>query len=181
MVSRFEQAVDQHQRKVYTFARYYLGDAQEAEDITQETLLKLWQRQDQVDPEGTRAWLLQVTRNACLDRLRRRQTAAKIFAADPEGEATERVSAVEPGPEARAEAADFRLHLRRALEQLADPMRSIVILREVQGLKYQEICDVLDIPLNTVRVYLHRGRRRLREQLQQVYGDAATGDGLKVS
>ncbi|MCP3957978.1 MAG: sigma-70 family RNA polymerase sigma factor [bacterium] len=169
----FEAAVDRHQRKVYTFARYYLGNGEEAEDITQETLLKLWQRRDQVDPEGTRAWLLQVARNACLDRLRRRQSAAKLFAVDPEGEAAEQAPDAKPGPQARAEASDFRQHLRLALEQLADPMRSIVILREVQGLKYQEICEVLDVPLTTVRVYLHRGRRRLREQLRDVYGDAA--------
>ena len=170
----FEQAVDRHQRKVYTFARYYLGNAEEAEDITQETLMKLWQRRDQVDPEGTRAWLLQVARNACLDRIRRRQTTARLFTVDAEDDAVETTPDGQPGPVARAEAADFRLHLRRALDELADPMRSIVILREVQGFKYQEICDVLDIPLNTVRVYLHRGRRRLREQLKGVYGDAAT-------
>ena len=70
--------------------------------------------------------------------------------------------------------ADFRRHLRDALEQLADPMKSIVILREIQGLKYHEIADALDVPLNTVRVYLHRGRRRLREQLKEVYGDVGT-------
>ncbi|MEM7356051.1 MAG: sigma-70 family RNA polymerase sigma factor, partial [Acidobacteriota bacterium] len=68
----------------------------------------------------------------------------------------------------------FRRHLKQALEQLKDPMKSIVILREVQGLKYQEIAQVLDIPLATVRVYLHRGRRRLRQQLKEVYGHGAT-------
>ncbi len=174
MVSGFDAAVQRHQRKVYTFARYYLGQAEEAEDITQEVFLKLWRHQRSLDAEGTRAWLLKVTRNACYDRLRRRQSAAKVFADDAEESATERVSAPEPGPEARAAAADFRRHLGSALEELADPMKSIVILREIQGMKYHEIAGVLGVPLNTVRVYLHRGRARLREQLKEVYGHAGT-------
>ena len=170
----FEAAVERHQRKVYTFARYYLGQAEEAEDITQEVFLKLWRNHRQIDAEGTRPWLLQVTRNACFDRLRRRQSASKVFAEDAEEPAVELVQGAEPTPEKHAAAADFRRHLAHALEQLADPMKSIVILREIQGLKYQEISEVLGVPLNTVRVYLHRGRTRLREQLQEVYGDAST-------
>ncbi len=173
MVSGFDAAVQRHQRKVYTFARYYLGQAEEAEDITQEVFLKLWRHSPELDVEATRAWLLTVTRNACYDRLRRRRSSAKVFADDPEESATEKVSAVEPGPEARAAAADFRRHLKSALKQLKDPMKSIVILREIQGLKYDEIAGVLGVPLNTVRVYLHRGRARLRRELKEVYGHEA--------
>lgn len=169
-MSVFEAVVERHQRKVYTFARYYLGQTQEAEDITQEVFLKLWRNRRQVDAEGTRAWLLKVTRNACFDRLRRRQSAARVFASDSSEPAVENVQVADPDPEARAAAADFRRHLGGALEQLIDPMKSIVILREIQGLKYDEIADVLGVPLNTVRVYLHRGRARLREQLKEVYG-----------
>lgn len=174
MVSAFEAVVGRHQRKVYTFARYYLGQTQEAEDITQEVFLKLWHNRREIDAEGTRAWLLKVTRNACFDRLRRRQTAARIFADDSSEPEVEKIRVADPDPEARAAAADFRRHLSSALEQLTDPMKSIVILREVQGLKYDEIAEVLGVPLNTVRVYLHRGRARLREQLKEVYGHGAT-------
>ncbi len=166
----FETAVDRHQRKVYTFARYYLGSSEEAEDVTQEVLIKLWRHQSKIDPDGQHAWIMKVTRNACFDRLRRRQSAAKVFAEDPEELASARVPADDPDPESRAAASDFQRHLRIALEQLKDPMKSIVILREIQGLKYQEIAETLEIPLNTVRVYLHRGRQKLREQLREVYG-----------
>lgn len=183
MVSSFEAAVERHQRKVYTFASYYLGNPAEAEDITQEVLVRMWRQWSKLDGERLGPWLLRVTRNACYDLLRRRRSAAKLFVLEPETRETEEgfdlLPAVEaasddgPDPEARAEGSDFRHHLRRALDQLGEPFRSIVILREIQGFKYREISDALDLPLNTVRVYLHRGRRRLREQLREVYGHAA--------
>jgi RNA polymerase sigma-70 factor (ECF subfamily) len=74
-----------------------------------------------------------------------------------------------PGPGERAEATDVRRLFRGALRELREPLRSAIILREVLGLKYQEVADALEIPLNTVRVYLHRGRRRLREELTGAY------------
>ena len=169
----FEAAAYRHQRKVFTFARYYLGSSEEAEDVTQEVLIKLWQHQREIADDGQHAWIMQVTRNACFDRLRRRRSAARVFQEDPEERAAAKVPANDPDPEARAAASDFQHHLRLALEQLKDPMKSIVILREIQGLKYQEIAEALEIPLNTVRVYLHRGRQRLREQLREVYGHAS--------
>lgn len=174
MVSGFEAAVRRHQRRVFTFARYYLGNCEEAEDITQDVLLKLWRMQRKIDIAGQQAWLLKVTRNACFDRLRRRRTAARIFVESAAESVAAGVAGGDPDPEAAAAATDLRRHLQRALEQLNDPMKSIVILREVQGLRYQEIAEVLGIPLSTVRVYLHRGRRRLREQLREVYRHVAT-------
>jgi RNA polymerase sigma-70 factor (ECF subfamily) len=62
-----------------------------------------------------------------------------------------------------------------ALAGLSEPAKSIVILREIQGLSYREIGDVLELPLSTVRVALHRGRRRLREELREVYNHVAAG------
>ena len=58
------------------------------------------------------------------------------------------------------------------LRELSEPYRSVLILREIQGLKYREIADTLEMPLNTVRVHLHRGRRKLRERLHEDYADA---------
>ncbi len=170
----FAAAVERHQRKVYTFARYYLGNAEEAKDITQDVLLKLWQSPLEIDEEGQRAWLLKVTRNACFDRLRRRTSTAKIFTEDPEQQTAMTMPDNEPSPEIQATAKDFRQHLQQALEELKDPMKSIVILREIEGLAYQEISEVLDVPLNTVRVYLHRGRRLIRRQLSEVYGNVGS-------
>jgi RNA polymerase sigma-70 factor (ECF subfamily) len=173
MVSGFEAAVEDHQRRIYTFARYYLGNQEEADDITQEVLLRLWRNRNELDDEYLGAWLLRVTRNACYDLLRRRRSAAKVFSAESEDEVAETEPARQPGPQDRAEASSFRGHLRDALEELGEPYRSVIILREIQGLKYQEISDALEMPLTSVRVNLHRGRKKLRERLREVYDHAA--------
>jgi RNA polymerase sigma-70 factor (ECF subfamily) len=112
-------------------------------------------------------WLIRVTRNASIDALRKRGSYRALVDEDPEGEATSRFASPGAGPDAAAEAADFRKQLERALHQIHEPYRSIIILREIQDLKYEEIAAALDLPLNTVKVYLHRGRRLLRERLRE--------------
>jgi RNA polymerase sigma factor (sigma-70 family) len=168
-VTGFEAAVAKHQRKVFSFAHYYLGNPTEAEDVVQEVLLRLWQHWKGLDSERLEPWLLKVTRNACYDQLRKRRSSSRVLAPDPENRARDGAISDHPDPEAMAQASDFRRHLLATLCRLDEPVRSVVILREIQGLKYQEIADILDVPLNTVRVYLHRGRQKLRQQLEGIY------------
>ncbi len=170
---RFSTEVRRHQRRVFTFARYLLSDQEEAEDVTQEVLVRLWRSGAEVASDRLERWLLRVTRNACYDRLRRRRSAARVVAAAGEDGAAEAVAWGGPDPEALASASEFGRRLLAALADLREPARSIVILREIQGLSYQEIADVLEIPLATVRVSLHRGRRRLRERLREVVDHVA--------
>jgi RNA polymerase sigma factor (sigma-70 family) len=174
MTTGFEAVVARYQRRVFTFSRYFLGQREEAEDVTQEVLLRLWRHADGLDPERLGAWLLRVTRNACYDRLRQRRSAATLVAPDLDPEVAEAAVSGDPDPAAQAEAAEFRRHLLAALGRLEEPYRSVLILREVQELQYQEISDILEMPLNTVRVYIHRGRQRLREQLKEVHGHVHT-------
>ena len=166
MLSAFQKLADRNRDRIFTFACYCLGDRDEAEDVTQEVLLRLWNNWQRIEVERVGPWLIHVTRNACIDVLRKRRTYRALVAADPEGEAMSRAVSYEPDPVEVAAASDFQKHLERALKEIAEPYRSIVILREVQDLKYEEISEALDMPLNTVKVYLHRGRRKLREQLK---------------
>lgn len=169
MPTPFESTVERYQRKVYSFAHYLLSNREEAEDVTQEVLLRFWRNQRGVDEETVGAWLLRVTRNACYDLLRRRQTAlAQSFESGLDGDAARNVPSAEPDPESRAQTTDFRKQLLKALDGLGEPYKSVVLLREVQGLAHREIGEALGIPENTVRVHLHRGRRKLREQLREV-------------
>lgn len=163
----FEEAVATHGRRVFTLSVYLLGDHQEAEDVTQEVLIRLWRWGHKVAPQRIGAWLLQVTRNACIDLIRKRKgNNAILCETDPN--AVEHIRESSPGPERLLSASRLGQAIRRALSRLSEPHRSVVILREIQGLSYQEISDVLEMPLNNVRVNLHRGRRKLREELGEV-------------
>lgn len=157
-----------HMDKVYSFAYYYLGNREDAEDVAQEVLIRYWNHRSKLEADGTPAWLNRVTRNACFDQLRRRKTRRAVLDQDGDAKA-ERAPSTGLDPERRATGNDFQRHLKRALTAVPEPYRSVVILREIQDLKYGEIAGRLEMPLNTVKTYLHRGRRQLRELLREVY------------
>jgi RNA polymerase sigma-70 factor (ECF subfamily) len=163
----FRKLVGQYQDRVFTFVYYSLKNREEAEDVTQEVLMKLWQHNEEVDPEKLTAWVMRVARNAVIDVTRRQRTRSAVFA---EGADFEVVEALVAAPGADSEKAvrsrETRDALESALAAVDEPYRSIVVMREIQNMTYAEIVDVLELPLNTVKVYLHRGRRMLREALR---------------
>lgn len=158
-------AVALHKDRVFSFALYYLGDRDLAEDVTQEVLIKLWKHWKGLEVDDLAAWLTTVTRNASFDALRRRKRAA----VQPGGDgAFARMPDPRPDPAREAAGSELGARLRTALAELAEPYRSILILREIQQRPHQEIADTLEMPLITVRVYAHRGRKMLREALRDV-------------
>ena len=162
----FDAAIAKHARRVFTLAVYLLGDREEAEDVTQEVLIRLWRRGQEVDRERIGPWLTRVTRNAAIDTIRRRKSGVR--AVTDTGDGSIDVPEGSPGPERLAQSSQLGSQLLAALHAMSEPHRSVVILREIQGLSYREIGEVLEMPLSTVRVSLHRGRRWLREELREV-------------
>ena len=158
-------ALAAHRHRVYAFALRLTGCREDAADVTQEVLVRLWRHGDAVEAERRTAWVLRVTRNAAFDLLRRRQTRAAFTVTN--NDLPDRAPADGHAPDTLAESADWRRHLHEALDALDEPYRSIVLLREVEDLPYQAIADALDLPLNTLKVYLHRARRRLRDALRE--------------
>jgi len=152
----FDAAVEKHARRVFTLAVYLLGDREEAEDVTQEGLIRLWRKGHEVDPERIGPWLTRVTRNAAIDIIRRRGHGVRGLTDADDGLVD--LPEDSPGPEGLAQSSE---------------LGSRLLLREVQGLSYREIGEALEMPLSTVRVTLHRGRRRLREELREVRHDVA--------
>lgn len=161
----FKHHVDAHEDRIFRFARSMLKNEATAQDVTQDVLITFWEHREELDAERILPWLLRVTRNACIDQLRRRQTRHNTMTVDTDG--LRDASSPRPGPYVHAELADFEEHLHEALDKVDEPYRRIVELRELQELKYKEIADLLDMPLNTVKVYIHRGRKKLREQLSR--------------
>jgi len=170
MKKPFRKLVGQYQDRVFTFAYYSLKNREEAEDVTQEVLMKLWQHNQNVEPEKLTAWVMRVARNAVIDATRRHRTRSAVIAEGPDFEVVEGLVAA-PGADSEhaVHARETRDALESALAGVEEPYRSIVVMREIQGMTYAEIVDVLEMPLNTVKVYLHRGRRMLREALREKF------------
>ncbi|CAN5489133.1 sigma-70 family RNA polymerase sigma factor [soil metagenome] len=154
-----------YQKRVYAFARTIVSCDAEAADVTQEVLLKVWRSGANVPEDRQQAWIYRVTRNACLDALRKRQSRRQW------SEASARLED-HPGdslaPDAELMQGDLRACLETAISRLDEPFRSLVVLRDLHDLSYDEIAETLELPLTTVKVYLHRARRRLRESCRDV-------------
>lgn len=154
----FQQWVTQHQNDVWSLARYLLQDTAEAEDAAQEVFVRLWTHRQNIDGERVRPWLMKVTRNECLDRLRRFK---------PEQALDETLTA--PGtPLTDLQQARDSDGLQQALGQLREPFRSLIVLRDVRQHSYQDVALTLDMSMSQVKVYLHRARKQLREQLSEM-------------
>ena len=162
----FNTRVRMHRDRIFGLAFHMLGNEAEAADVTQDVFIRLWKHHERLEEDLILGWLLRVARNACIDAMRRRKTRRTLFGADPE--LMERVEGTDQSPEQSASAALFRERLDEALECLGEPHRSIVVLREIHECKYEEISETLDLPLNTVKVYLHRARKALRKELGEV-------------
>ncbi len=165
-VDAFTERVHQYQDRIYGFACAYLKDDAAAKDVTQDVFIRYWNHYDDVDDERAIAWLMRVTRNACIDLLRKRQTRRKSVTVDSEN--LHRAPDAEADPYADTESADFETRLDAALAEIDEPYRSVVTMRELHNMKYKEISDALDMPINTVKVYIHRGRKKLRHELAEV-------------
>ena len=156
---------------VFTSARYALRHTEDAEDVTQEVLVRLWKHRDSIEPEKTKAWVMHVARNLVIDVSRRQRARTEVFAITVPGDV--RVASVPAADtaDAHTDQRELREVLERAIAELDEPYRSIVIMREIQGLTYEEIAGGLNMPLGTIKVYLHRGRRRLRDAMRQELDD----------
>ena len=171
VMSRFDDTVSLYRNQVYTFARYLVRDVGAAEDVTQEAFIRLWRHPRMLRSNKLLPWLLKVTRNLCLDSLRSQRARRRLEAVhlDAVPETADR----SPGPEVLACSSEYQRSIVAAIDELREPARSIVVLREVQGFSYQEIADALALNLSNVRVSLHRARRQMRERLKEVVTHAA--------
>ncbi len=156
----FRALCHRHRDEVYRYAHALLANRADAEDAAQEVLLRLWNHLPTMNFFNIRAWLLRTTRHYCLDQIRRRSNrTAPLLMSDEALDDRPDELAVNPSC-----AADSSLRLevaREALLKLPEKLRSVFVLYEVNGLRYREIAETLEIPINTVKVYLSRAREKL--------------------
>jgi len=167
----FRDLVEMHRHRIFNLCCYYLGPSQDAEDVAQEVLVRLWRNLDRVDEKALSVWLARVTRNLCLDLLRKKKRDRGIFSGDGFEAACEGVANGRDDPRAALEERDLRRQILLAMQGMEEPYRGILILREIQEMSYGEIGEALGLPLNTVRVYLHRARKRLRDEIREKVTD----------
>lgn len=166
MKRRFEQLVDQHGSRLYQLARLMLGRDDEAEDVAQETLVKLWRNVDSLHAGQELSWLITCTRNACLDILRgRTRTRGLLRLVASEHKALGPADDRGPGDEFDSD--ERARELRAALAEMPEPGRSLLILRDIQELDVATVAATLELSENQVKVYTFRARRQLRHRLEE--------------
>jgi RNA polymerase sigma-70 factor (ECF subfamily) len=156
---RFRLAVLLHDRAVHRLAAALLRDPREAEDVTQETFLSYWQHGATV--ERPREWLLKVARNGALGRLRK----SGRLVSHEQHEVPE--ASHDRDPAWHYEQQELAGELRKLVDTLPEPQRSLLVMFDVQGFDGATCARVLGLNVNQVKEYLHRARRRLRAQLER--------------
>ncbi len=142
---------------MFGLALHLTGDHDVAADVAQEAFIRLWTHREKVEEARAGAWLLRVTRNLAIDHFRTARRWATSSETEPDA-----LAASDPLPDEEVEQSARAARVHAALDGLREPFRSLLVLRELQELSYEEIGEVLDLPLTSVKVYLHRARKMLR-------------------
>ncbi len=158
----WDEVVREHASRVYRLAFRLSGNRADAEDLTQETFVRVFKSLAEYTPGTFEGWLHRITTNLFLDMVRRRQRIR--FDALPE-DAGDRLASRESGPETTYDEMHLDPEIQRALDELPADFRVAVVLCDLEQLSYEEIAATLGIKVGTVRSRIHRGRVLLRQAL----------------
>ena len=163
----FNALVVAYQGRVYSVCLRMLGSPQPAEDATQETFIAAYRAVSRFRRGSLRAWLFKIAANVCYDEIRRLRSRPQVPLDAPAGD--ERPAAEPPSPDEPLEERAVRQELARGLEQalasLPADQRLAIVLRDVQGLAYEEVAEATGASLGTVKSRISRGRAALRDSL----------------
>ncbi len=166
----FGELVDRYERRVYAICYRYLGNHADAQDATQDTFLAVARRASTFRHRSQLStWLYRVTVNACNDLARKRRRRPQVPVADV-AEVTHPAQGADADPMA---ARETELEVQRALLALDDLSRTVLVLVALEGLSYQEVAGMVDLPVGTVKSRVHRARARMADLLT----DVVTADG----
>lgn len=174
-VSAFQLIVETYQRRVIDVAYRLLGDRDEAEDIAQETFLKVYLSAESYQPKaGLFTYLYTIAINMALNRLRKKKRerwfSLDVFKKEGEGGMGSEVPAdPEDRPDLSFEQAERETVVRRALDVLPPAQKTAVVLSRYEGLSYKQIAEVMDISVPAVESKLHRAKQTLRKELSAYF------------
>ncbi len=154
-----------------------LRNRMDADDVTQEVLIKLWKNLDNFNMNAAGSYIMKMTHNLCIDYLRKRNVSLNRYIdIDNDFEETYMNLNDLNNPELMVSSESLNQRLKEAIENLPVNLKSIFIMYQLQGMKYKEISKVLDIPLNTVKVYLMRARIKLQNELKLFKDEVPDGN-----
>lgn len=166
----YRELIRRYQRPVFSLIFRMVRDRELAEDLAQETFIKVLNAIDSYRPEYKfSSWIFKIANNAAIDHLRRRNLDTLSLDGSPHAETAEAIEAttLQIGSDAETpleEVANRELgsQIEEAIGRLRPEYRSCILLRHVEGRPYEEIAEILDLPLGTVKTYIHRARNELR-------------------
>ena len=166
----YRELIRRYQRPVFSLVYRMVRDRELAEDLAQETFIKVLKAIDSYRPEYKfSSWIFKIANNAAIDHLRRRGLNTLSLDGSPHAESADAIEAttlqIGDGAESQLEEVASRelgAQIEAAIGQLRPEYRSCIILRHIDGRPYEEIAELLDLPLGTVKTYIHRARNELR-------------------
>ncbi len=160
----FKKEILPIREKLFRVALRITGNPPEAEDVVQETFIKVWeQRRELQRIQNLEAWCMQLTKNRAIDKRRLRYNQSQGL------DAAYGLSSGETTPDRQAELTDEMQQVRQLMRELPEKQRIAMQLRDIDGLSYQEISDMLDMPLNQVKTNIFRARKGMRSKLVQLW------------
>lgn len=165
--SAFNRLMEAHERRMYAVALRMCGNREDAQDCLQEAMLRIYRAISGFKGQSSfSTWVYRITMNTCLDELRRKKNKqnTSLDGLLDTGWSPQDDSA---SPERHAVQSETRRLLHEAIRDLPEDMRSAIVLRDIQGLSYEEIAQALDINVGTIKSRISRGREKLREKLKK--------------
>jgi RNA polymerase sigma-70 factor (ECF subfamily) len=170
-ISVFEELVLKYQDRIYNLCRHMLDNAHDAEDAAQGTFIKAYQNLKKFRPESSLyTWLYRIAVNTCLD-YKKRPFFASFFRKSDEGEEfVDEPSSDWPSPERLYESKQIGLALHYSISKLSPKLRTAIVLKEIENLSYEEITDILEVSIGTVKSRISRAREELKKLMKNYIG-----------
>ena len=169
----YRELIRRYERPVFALLFRMVRDRELAEDLSQETFIKALNAIESYRPEFKfSSWIFKIANNAAIDHLRRRELDTLSLDGSPHAETPEamqatalQIGARQESPLDTVEAKELGSEIEAAIGRLRPEYRSCILLRHVEGRAYEEIAEIMDLPLGTVKTYIHRARNELRVAL----------------
>ncbi len=174
-VAAFNEIVGRYKGRIYGYLYRMTGNAEDAEDLTQEVFVRMYSHIHSFRAEASLStWLFRIAGNLCVDAFRRKKKErgvvssldATLFSDDEDSSATRDVPDLKAAPEILFSRKELGGQIEAALAKLPPKLRSAVVLHDIEGLAYEEIAEVEKVPLGTVKSRIFNARVALREQLR---------------